>query len=292
MKQIDRTLKADMMLVMVTLFWGSSMLVTKFALDDLDEFNLVDARFLVGFLFSSIVLFKKIKPNKKVVGYAAVLAANQLLIMALSTFGVRYTSVSKAGLLTCLVGVFVPLIYVVVFRKKIGLKTAICAIVTFIGIYILTMGGVNDDFGINLGDVLCTLCSLFFGVNIMLVGFVVKRVDAITLTFFQTGFVGLYSIVASFIFETPSLPTTPASWLSVLWLGIICGVAAMLLQSIAQKYTTDTHAGIIFTLEPVFALILARVFLGEILTAFGYLGAGIIVLCIVLLEVNFKKVAN
>jgi drug/metabolite transporter (DMT)-like permease len=289
---MNRQLKADMMLIMTALFWGSSMLVTKFALDDLEEFNLVAARFLIGFLFSSIVLFKRIKPNKKVVGYASVLAANQLIVMALSTFGVRYTSVSKAGLLTCLAGIFVPLINVAVFRKKIGAKAAVCAVVTFIGIYILTMGGVNENFGINLGDVLCILCSLFFGINIMLVGFAVKRVDAVTLTFFQTGFVGLYSLAASFIFETPSLPTTSASWLSVSWLGIICGVAAMLLQSIAQKYTTDTHAGIIFTLEPVFALILARIFLSEILTAFGYIGAGIIVMCIVLLEVNFKKAAN
>jgi len=175
---------------------------------------------------------------------------------------------------------------VLVFKKKIGFKTALCAVVTFIGIYILTMGGVNESFGINLGDVLCTLCSLFFAIHLMLIGYIVKRVDAVSLTVFQIGFVGFYNLIASFLLESPRLPSTMESWFSILWLGVICGVVAMILQNTALKYTTDIHAGIIFTLEPVFALILAYAFLGETLTFAGYIGAAIIVACIVLLELG------
>jgi drug/metabolite transporter (DMT)-like permease len=278
------------MIIMVALCWGSSCLVTKFALDDLQEFNLTVVRFLAAFVLSFIVFFKKLKIDKKVVGYAAALSANYFIVMAFMTFGVQYTSVSKAGFLTCIAGVFVPLINVLVLKKKIGKKTALCAAATFAGVYILSMGGVNEHFGINIGDILCTLCSLFFAIHIILIGVIVKRIDIITFTVLQMGFVSLYSLFASLLLETPRLPATIESWFSVLWLGIICSVVAMLLQNIAQKHTTDTRAGIIFTLEPVFAVILAYASLGETLTLAGYIGAAAIIVSIIILEIDFELI--
>ena len=280
-------MKADIMIVLVALCWGSSCLVTKFALEDLQEFNLTAIRFLVGFAPSFILFYRRLNIDKTSITFSAALAANYFVVMAFFSFGVQYTSVSKAGLLTCLAGVFVPVINFLVFRKRIGAKTVFCALATVFGVYILSMGGVNETLGLNIGDMFCVLCSLFFAIHIMLVGFAVKRVDAVTLTVFQTGFVGFYSLLAAFLLETPGLPQTAGSWFSVLWLSVICGVIAMLLQNTAQKYTSDTHAGIIFTIEPVFAVFLAYLFLGETLTFYGYIGGAIILACIVLLEINF-----
>jgi drug/metabolite transporter (DMT)-like permease len=146
------------------------------------------------------------------------------------------------------------------------------------------MGGTSDNSGINLGDILCTLCSLFFAIQIMLIARFVKRADAITLTVLQMGFVGVYSLAASFIFESPHLPATTASWVSSLLLSVGCTAIALLLQNTAQKHTTDAHAGIIFSTEPVFAVISAYIVLGETLSRAGFAGAAILLLCIVLLE--------
>ena len=274
------------MLVMVTVFWGSSCLFTKVALEELQEFNLMALRFLIGFAVSlpAVSMTGKLKADMRTVRRAALLSANYFVVVAFMTFGVRYTTVSKAGLLTCLAGVFVPLICVLLFRMRIGRRTALCAVSTLVGVYLLTMGGSVEALGVNLGDVLCTLCSLFFAVHIMLIGFMVKRTDAITLTVFQMGFVGLYNTAAAFLFESPGLPQTGATWFYVLWLGVVCGVSAALLQNVAQKYTSETHAGIIFTLEPVFALIFAYAFLGEMLTPTGYAGAAVLMASIVILE--------
>lgn len=284
-------LKADLMLVLVCAFWGSSCLFTKLALEDLQEFNLIAVRFLIGFAVGWPIFFVmgKLKTDKKAILYSALLSANYFLVLGLMTFGVMYTSVSKAGFLTCLAGAFVPVIGFFAFKKKPDKKTVFCVVTTLIGVYLLTMGGTVDSGGINLGDVLCTLCSLFFAVHIMLVGFIVKRVDAITLTVYLMGFTGFYNLIATFIFETPQLPSSGASWINVLWLSIICSVCGALFQNIAQKYTTDTHAGIIFTLEPVFAVLFAYAFLRELLTFWGYVGAVILLASIVLLEVELPR---
>jgi len=282
-------LRADLLLIIVSACWGSTCLITKIALGDLQEFNLTALRFLIGFAFGLIVFFKKIKIDRQVIKYSAIISINYFVVMAFMTFGVMYTTVSKAGFLTCLAGVFVPVIGVLVLKEKIKLKVVICAVTTLVGVYLLTMGGVKGGFGISLGDILCILCSIAFAVQIILIGFVVKRADIITLTVIQMAFVGILNLIASFIFETVHLPTTGGSWLSVLWLSIICSVGANLAQNFAQKHTSETHAGIIFTLEPLFAVLLAYIFLGEVLTFVGYIGAAVIFTSIILLEINFTK---
>ena len=276
------------MLVLVAFFWGSSCPFTKIALEDLDEFNLIAIRFLIGFALAALFLFRKLKTDIKTIGYAAAISLNYFCVLALMTFGVRYTTASRAGFLTCLACVFVPMICVLFFRAKLERKIVFCSVTTLIGIYLLTMGGEFGGIGINLGDILCTLCSLFFAIHIMLISFAVKRVDAITLAAWQMGFVSVYNIIASFIFESPHLPTTGFSWLNVFWLGAICSVSAAILQNTAQKHTSETHAGIIFTLEPVFAMIISYYFLSELLTFWGYIGAAILLASIVLLELRWK----
>jgi len=283
-------LKADLMLVLVTVFWGSSCPFTKIALEDLDEFNLTAIRFFIGFILPVIFLFSKLKTDKKTILYAALVSFNYFFVVALMTFGVRYTTASKAGFLTCLAGVFVPIICVFLFKAKLDNKTVFCVITTFIGVYLLTMGGASGNLGVNIGDILCTLCSLFFAVHIILIGFIVKRVDAITLTVWQMGFVSLYNMIASIIFETPHLPTTGLTWLNVFWLGAVCSIGGALFQNIAQKHTSETHAGIIFTIEPVFAVGFAYAFLGELLIFWGYIGAAILLASIVLLEIDTTNI--
>ncbi|MCL1809946.1 MAG: DMT family transporter [Clostridiales bacterium] len=281
--------KADMMLVLVAMCWGSSCLLTKIALEDLQEFNLIAIRFLIGFALTAVVFFRRLGKDKKAILYAAMLSANYFVVVAFMTFGVQYTTVSKAGFLTCLAGVFVPIICFFVFKRKLDRKTVFCVAATFVGVYMLTMSGAEDSGGINLGDVLCTLCSLFFAVHILLTGHFVKRADPLVLAVFQMGFVGGLNLIASFIFEAPHLPTTETSWLSVLLLAVLCSVFGTLFQNMAQKHTSETHAGIILTLEPAFAVMFAYAFLKETLTGGGYAGAIVLLVSIVILEVDFSK---
>jgi drug/metabolite transporter (DMT)-like permease len=280
-------LKADLMLVCVAAFWGSSCLLTKIALEDLQEFNLVAIRFIFGFVLSFFALFRKLRIDKKCIGYAAALGTNYLAVLMLMTYGVKYTTVSKAGFLTCLASVFVPFISVVILKKKLSRKTIFCAAATFVGVYLLTMSGTAEGTGINIGDVLSTFCSVFFAIQILLTGFFVVRTDALTLTVFQMGFVGVYSLLCSLLFEAPKLSTTMVSWLCVIGLCLLSTVIALIMQNIAQKYTSATRASIILSLEPAFTVLSAYLVLGETLAVGGYAGGAILLASIILLEIDF-----
>ena len=282
-------LKADLMLVFTSMLWGSSCLVTKIALQDMHELTLIALRFLIAFVLGLAVFSRKLKIDRRTILWSAVLSINYFVVMALMTYGVKYTTVPKAGFLTCLAGVFVPIICLIVFRKNPGVKAVICAVTTLVGVYMLTMKSSGGGLGLNLGDILCALCSVFFAIQIMLVAYAVKRYDALTLTVFQMGFVGVFNLVAAAFVEGVTLPQTPASWASVLWLSVACSITATLIQNIAQKNTSETHAGIIFTLEPLFAVLLAYIFLGDILTPIGYAGGGIIFASIIFLELDFSR---
>lgn len=93
------------------------------------------------------------------------------------------------------------------------------------------------------------------------------------------------------IFETPTLPQTPAQWSAILGLGIICSAYGFLIQSIAQRYTSSERIGLIFSLEPIFAAICSFIFLNEILDFKGYIGAALIFFSVVFSQIkNIKKI--
>jgi len=284
---MNRQVKADLSLVVVALFWGSSVLLTKIGLRGIPEFTLIALRFVIAFALTSLIFWKKWKEiNFQVVQYAMILGGLLFLVFIFMTYGVKDTTVSHAGFLTCLAGVFIPIITFGITRKRPETKVIVSVCLAFIGVALLCLKG---SLGINRGDWLCILCSLAFAVQIMVTGNFTRKVDPITLSVLQLGFVGLFSTAASFIFETPKLPETLPAWLPVLALSLFCTAAAYVIQNVAQKYTTPTHTGLILSLEPVFAAFSAFFFAGEVLSVKGYIGAVLLVSGIFLVEIDFKS---
>ena len=156
-----------------------------------------------------------------------------------------------------------------IFKTHSEKKVIVGIILTIIGIDLLTL---TSEFKIGNGDIFCILSALFYAIHVIITGSVTKHVNSIALGVVQLGFVGLFSLIFSFIIETPKLPSTIDSWLIILALSIFCTAVAFIVQVIAQQYTTPTHTGLIFSLEPVFSAGFAFVFTGETLTGKGYLG--------------------
>lgn len=284
--------KADLALITVVIFWGTSNLLTKVGLENLSEFNLIALRFVIAFILTGTIFFKRIvRSGLKTLKRAGVLSLILFCVFIFATFGVRYTTVSNAGFLTCLSGIFVPLISYFFLKQKLEKKTVFSAALAFIGIYLLIAGA---SLTLNLGDILCILCSFVFSVHIIVTDKLTQDVDSVALGVLQLGFVGIYALIFSFLLESPSLPATIDSWLVVLGLSVFSTAIAFVTQTVAQKYTTATHTGLIFTLEPLFSVIVAFIFLGEVLTMRGYIGAAFMFSSLILVEVTpstwFKKV--
>ena len=280
-------LKADLSLILVTMFWGISCLLTKVGLGGIQEFNLIALRFIIAFFLSGLVFYKKFKEIDPItLKYAAILGTILFSILTFMTFGVKYTSVSNAGFLTCLAGVFIPILAFIFLRQKQEPKVWVSACLAVIGVYLLT---IHETIHFNIGDFYCVICSLIFAIYIMITNRLTRMVDSVLLGVLQLGFVGFYSLIFSLILESPSFPTTTETWLVVLALSILCSAFGFIAQTVAQQHTTATHTGIIFCLEPAFAAIFAFLLLHEVLSFRGYIGALLLFISILLVEIDIRQ---
>ena len=289
---MNNQLRADMMLVLVTLCWGVSYYLMDVSLTDMGPFTLNAYRFLGAFVIGGLLSLRKLKGvNKQTLKYSLLIGSVLVFVYIGATFGVKYTTLSNSGFLCALTVIFVPIIEILVLRKKPQKKIIFAVTMSLIGIMMLTL---KDDFSINManlrGDLLCILGATAYAIDLILTEKAVshEEVDAFQLGVFQLGVTGVYMLAMSFIFEQPHLPTTPMIWGSVIFLSIFCTGVAFIVQAIAQQYTTAAHVGIIFTLEPVFAAVVAYFFAGEVLTVKSYLGAVIMMAALFVTEIDFS----
>ena len=262
------------------------------SLTDMGPFTLNAYRLLGAFVIGGLLSLRKLKGiNKQTLKYSLLIGSVLVFVYIGATFGVKYTTLSNSGFLCALTVIFVPIIEILVLRKKPQKKIIFAVTMSLIGIMMLTL---KDDFSINManlrGDLLCILGATAYAIDLILTEKAVshEEVDAFQLGVFQLGVTGVYMLAMSFIFEQPHLPTTPMIWGSVIFLSIFCTGVAFIVQAIAQQYTTAAHVGIIFTLEPVFAAVVAYFFAGEVLTVKSYLGAVIMMAALFVTEIDFS----
>ena len=283
----DTQLKANFLMLIVTMCWGSSYLFMKMGLDSFQGFNLIALRFGIAFILAGAVFYKRlIRINFKTFFYGFILGSILFLVISVVTIGLKFTSISNAGFLFSLSVVFVPLLLAIFFRKKPGKKVVFGLCVSITGIALLTL---NNELKINSGDYLIILGAIFYAIQIIVTDKLTKNVDSITLGILQLGVAGAWGMLFSFIFENPHLPSTTEAWVSIMALSILCSAIGFIGQAVAQKHTTPTHTGLIFSLEPVFAALFAFIFVAETLPAKGYLGAILILIGVLTAKINFKK---
>lgn len=277
-----KPLKAELMLMAVTLFWGSSYLFMKMGLGTLGEFNLIALRFGLAFVLAALLFRKRLRSvDARTMKYGALLGFLLLGVFTCITFGLKTTTTSNAGFLVALTVVFVPLLEVLIFKKRVAPPQIFGAILAICGIGLLTL---NGSLQVRPGDLLCILSAVFYAVQILVTGRAVESSDSLNIGILQLGFAGGYAFILSAIFETPSLPSTLPGWTAILALGIFCSACGFILQPVAQKYTTPTRTGLIFALEPVFAAFFGYWFVHEQLSLQGYAGAALVLLGILASE--------
>lgn len=285
---MTKQLKADLMLLMITVFWGASYMLTKLGLGGMEPFNLTAVRFIIAFFIAAAVFHKQILgADRNTIKYSFILGMLLLGMFVSMTFGLQSTTASNAGFLISLSVVLIPIISFVFLKQKIERKVILGVCLALIGIALLTL---DAQFKINVGDLLCILCALFCSIHVIVIGIFTREVDSIALGTLQLGFAGLFSIVISLLTENFKLPDTPISWFSVLLLSIFCTAIGYIVQSTAQQYTSATHTGLILSLEPVFSAILGYMVLGEVLAPKGYIGAAILMCSVLIAELDFKNI--
>jgi drug/metabolite transporter (DMT)-like permease len=282
--------RADLLLVLVALLWGSTFVVVKDVLHDISTMYFLTLRFAVA----SLSLFVILLPAFRKAGAAAVWRGLRggfvtglflWLGFLLQTFGLKYTTAGNSGFITGLYIVLVPLIAAAAYRKWPKAPELGGVAIAAVGMTILTIPSLHGGSHFNVGDLLTAACAIAFAIHLLLLGYFSQRER------FEA--VALGQIVCAFVLSALSLPIEhPAVlWnrgvlLAILVTGLFATALAFTLQSWAQQYTTPTRTAVILALEPVFALATAVLVGGEALTVSSVAGGGLILGGILVVELK------
>ncbi len=286
---MSKQLKADIALLLITVGWGASFLITKSSLSELSTFNFLAIRFSVAFILSLIIFFKQIiNIDKKTFKHGIVLGIVVYATYALQTIGLNYTTASKSAFITGFNVILVPIFSTILTKKVPDKKVFFSVFIAFIGLGLLTLN--KNVSGINIGDIYTFICAIMCAIHILLIGKYTKECESISLAVIQIGVCAVLSLTTSLAFENPIVPTSYSIWINILILSVVCTLGAFIVQSVAQKFTSPTHTALIFTAEPVFAAIFGYIILGEMLSIQGLIGAILILIGMIITEIDFKVV--
>ena len=193
----------------------------------------------------------------------------------LQQYGILYgKSAGRAGFLTALYIVMVPLLAFVFLRRRIGILVGAAVAFAVVGFYLLC---VTDGFGsIGLADILLVFTAVLFAAHILIIDTMGAKVNAVVLSFGQFCTTAVLSWIGSLIEGSVDWTGAAHSWLPILYAGIGSVGIAYTLQAVGQQWVPPTRASLLMSLESFFSAVGGAIFLGEIMTPRGYLGCALI----------------
>ena len=276
--------------MLTALIWGAAFVAQSAGMEQNGPFTFNTVRMILGgiVLIPCIALFDKMRHVRlgwrsadKNLWVGGCLCGVALFTGAtLQQFGIQYTSAGKAGFITALYVIFVPLCRLFAGKRPGKLLWGSVALAA-VGMYLLCMDG---SLALSKGDVLVLLGAFGFTAHILIIDHFSQKVDGVRMSCIQFFVAGALSLVCMFLFETPSVPAILSAWAPILYAGLLsCGVAYTL-QVVAQKDTDPTVASLILCLESVFAVLFGWLLLGETLSMKELLGCILMVVAIVLAQ--------
>ena len=292
-------IKSTILLFLTAIIWGFAFVAQRVGAEFVGAFTFNGIRFLLGFLslIPVILIFEKDKFNieslKKTL-LPGLLAGIVLFIAStLQQYGVEITqSAGKAGFLTGLYTVLVPLIRFVM-GKKTSAFTFLGAIFALAGLFFLCMTGSDISFG--LGDIVLIIGAFFWAGHILVVDKHVNNISPLKFSLVQFFVCGVLSIIFALILENINLAAVKSAGIPILYGGLMSVGVAYTCQILGQRDADPTFASIVFSTESVFSAIGGAIILNEVMSGRGYLGCVLIFIGIVLSQLNtnlFKKKAK
>lgn len=278
--------KAELLLAAVIIARSTSLLFVKVGLGTISPFNLIAARFCLAFVILSVIFYKRLlHGNVRDIKCGAALGGAFFVTISLEVFALRVIPSTTVSFLSNCAIVIVPLIEAVFLRRMPDRKCIVCAALSLMGVGCLTL---KNGGAIGYGECLGMLEAVSYALAIILTGKLSSEGDAYVMGIFQVGFMGVFALIASFIFETPRLPQGGTEWVIILMLAVVCSCFGFTFQPVAQRCLPEDCAAQFCALNPLTASTLGVLFLGEKPGVPGIAGAALILSGIVLQNVRIK----
>ena len=294
-----KKLRGNLLLTITAMIWGSAFVAQSIGGDSLGAFTFNAARSLIAavFLIPCIFVIKKIEkdPVKKQIKIDKPLIISGVccgvalcVASAFQQIGISKTTVGKAGFITAMYIIIVPLLSRF-FGKKIQPIIWLAVAISAVGLYLLCM---NEGFSISEGDFYILLCAVCFAVHILIIDYFSDKTDGVIMSCIQFFTVGVLSLVIALIFEQPRLPDIVPAILPILYTGVFSSGIAYTLQIVAQKDVNPTAASLIMSLESVFAAISGWLFLHESFSLKEFFGCVLVFSAIIIAQIPDMKSAS
>lgn len=272
--------KYELLLAAVIAARATSFIFSKMVLTSMNTFNLLAVRFLIAFFLMVILFFKRLHHiGKSEIISGTIIGLLYFLVMSSELTALRTTDSSTVSLLENCSIIFVPLFGSVLKRRLPGRETMLCAFIAILGVSCLTA-----QIGrLTVGMLFALLAAVIYAFAILTTDKIShKATDTLCIGIVQVGVMGTLSLLASFLFETPHLPTNSLQWLYILILAVVCTGFGFTLQPVAQKYVSADRTGLFCAINPAIASLLGVVILHEHFGLLSTVGLVLILLSIAL----------
>lgn len=205
----------------------------------------------------------------------------------LQQYGIMYgRSAGRAGFLTALYIVMVPLLALVFLRRRVGLPVVLSVALAIAGFYFLC---VTDGFGsLTMADWLLLASAVLFAAHILAIDTLGAAIDPILLSFLQFAFVAVFGWIGAVIDGSIDFAGAMAAWIPILYAGVGSVGIGFTLQVVGQQWVPPTRASLILSLESLFSALGGALILGEVMTGRGYLGCALIFAGTILAQIKPK----
>lgn len=287
----------SLLLALTAFIWGSAFAAQSIGMDYLGPFTFNSIRSIMGGIVLLPVIFilhhknegkgpvrkgkKEVRRNRKTLFIGGICCGMALAVASsLQQYGLVYTTAGKAGFITALYILIVPLIRLF-FGKRAGIKIWVGVGLAVIGMYFLC---IKQGLEIQRGDSLVLLCAVVFSLHILLIDYFAPKADGVSLSCIQFFVSGILCAVPMFIYEKPQISEVLSAWMPLIYAGVFsCGVAYTL-QIVAQKNTDPAVASLILSLESVFSAIAGWIILGERMSGRELFGCVLVFAAVILAQ--------
>jgi len=285
---MTRSFRADCLLMLTSIIWGCAFVAQRLGMDFVGPFTFNGVRFALGglVLWPLILrlaaqrtneLYRPAPPRRMVFGGVA-LGLVLFVGATLQQVGIVYTTAGKAGFITGLYVVLVPIIGLAM-RQKTGWGTWLGALLAVVGMYLLSGQGLmslatEESFG----DLLVLVSAFFWAGHVLLVGRLspgMDAADAVKLSSIQFLTCAVLSLASALVYEDMTMPGVLSAAWPILYGGLMSVGVAYTLQVVAQRDAKPANAAIILSLESVWAAAAGWLLLGEVMSLAGLVGCGL-----------------
>ena len=289
--------RSNLLLILASIIWGCAFVAQNVGMNYIGPWTFSTIRFLIaGFSLLAIipildkrrthVIRPKTKEEKQKLLLGSVLCGLALSVGSIvQQIAMLTVPVAKAGFLTTLYVLFVPII-TLLFGKKIPLKVWIGIAMALFGLYLLSMAG---NLALGIGEIFLILAAFLFAIHIIIIGHFSTRVDPVRLSCGQLLIGGFATVIPMIVIERPTIVSILAAYIPLLYTGIFSSCVAYTLQIFAQKEANPTIAGMLLSLESVFAALAGYLILNQVLNTRELIGCVLIFIAIVIAQLPDRR---